>query len=209
VRPGPALHSSPVTRDPCGRQGLAERHAVLASSIILQRTESRRYDLRSIDLHIRRGYHEAGHAVVAAHVGFDLLDIHCDPTIPDPSKGPLGANVSRTRYIENADIPHRDRLKVKLAGGVAEDVFLEGRSLECCTDDLAGAQHFLDEMRIPREQRLVLIADLERELCSLLAQDPFSCQVETLAQELAEHHIVTGAWARELLTKRCGSPDGR
>jgi hypothetical protein len=155
------------------------------------------------DLHVRRCYHEAGHAVLALHLGFTLRDILCDPTVHEPGKGILRTNASRTIFDPSPATSRLDIVRVSLAGGIAEDVFLSGRAVGCCTNDLDDVQRLLREEGVPADEWPAIIAEAERDLRMLLSQEPLKCRVLALAEVLAKTPLVPGAWAVELLKKAC------
>jgi len=143
-----------------------------------------------------RAYHEAGHALLAFHVGVQVYAI-----VVNAKAGDLQ---SQTRHVPEsyAKASSRARALIALAGGIAEEIQFGERSPGCCTDD---QEHFeslrtrlIAEASVGPASGDEIQADLEHEIRDLLRR-PLRKALDILVNELIERPFTVGRRAFELL----------
>ena len=148
-------------------------------------------------------YHEAGHALIAVHVGADVQSVTIDPDWDD---GPRRFGDTQIEWLLN-DVSERTfrehRILVALAGPVAEmlytgDPYHPGLVSEWSSDwteawDAAAA------LVADHQQRLTFLEQSAQELYQLLNTPRCWSALAALADELLAHETLEGGQVEEIV----------
>ena len=140
-----------------------------------------------------RCYHEAGHALLALHLGVRLQDL-------------WPGDIARTRYDQETytQASAHDQALLALGGAVAEEVVFGERSPDCCTHDFDRLEEILAKLGPKGPCRDELRHELEAEAREVLSRGPFRAALDVLVEELLKPpFMIAGRWVPELLSRKC------
>lgn len=143
---------------------------------------------------LRTAVHEAGHAVVAELLGYDVGDIYVD----------LDTGWAGHTSVPDG-LPFEDAVTVALAGFAAVGVVLSPRDEQANRDiddpklngsDAERISTALKDAKIPEDQRMEVVSRLDRKLRAQLARQHVGDMVEEIAVELRDKGGLPGYRAK-------------
>ena len=148
-------------------------------------------------------YHEAGHALIAVHVGAEVRSLTIDP---DADDGPLRFGDTQIewtvdRLSEREFLEHR--IAVALAGPVAEMLYTGDPYHPGLVSEWSGDWHEAWDAAASlfpdQRQRLSFLEQSTRELFQLLNTPPFWSALAALADELLAHETLEGEQVEDIV----------